>query len=116
MGGDYLLAPSRGNRPDNRIIVVIRIRINENILKFLFGQELGHCLCEHGFAGTGAPDHHDMPALDSCLLDDLDRVFLADDLVDKFCRYLDLGGYRYHARAGCGSGGGPVRLHFVLTR
>ncbi len=79
-----------GNGPDDRVVGIVGVRVDEDVLEFLFWQELGHGLCKHGLTRTRAPDHHDMPALDRGLLDDFDRTLLADHLVDQFCRDLDL--------------------------
>ena len=84
VGGDYLLASPCRDGPDNRVVLVIRIRIHEDVLQFLFWEKFGHRFGEHGFAGTGTADHHDMPPLRRSLPDDLDCMLLPDDLVDEF--------------------------------
>ena len=91
MGSDDLLPPPGRNGPDNRdYFESSEFGIDEDILEVLLGEELGHRLGEHGLTGTRAADHHDMPALDGCLPDDLDGVLLADHLVDQSRRYLNI--------------------------
>ncbi len=81
VGGYDLLTPACCHGPDHRVIIVIRVRIDKNVLQFLLWQELCHRLCQHGLPGTRAPDHHDMPALDSGFFNDLNCMFLTDDLI-----------------------------------
>ena len=90
VGTNDLLAATGGYGPDYRVIGIIGVRIDQNVQQFFLWQELGHCFCKHRLAGTGAANHHDVPALDRRLLDDFHRTLLADHLVDQFCGYFDL--------------------------
>ncbi len=92
VGSDDLLAPPGGDRPDNGVVGIVGVRVDEDIEKILFWQEFRHRLCKHRLTRPRAPDHHDMPALDRGFPDHFDRTFLADHLIDQFCRDLDLGG------------------------
>ncbi|OQC70430.1 MAG: hypothetical protein BWX50_00817 [Euryarchaeota archaeon ADurb.Bin009] len=90
MGVDNLLAATGGHGPDDRVIVVLGVRIDQDILQFLFREELRHRFGQHRFAGPGGADHHHVPALDRCLPDHLDGMFLTDDLIDEIRGYIDI--------------------------
>ena len=89
MGRDNLLASSYRHGPDHGVVGVVRVGVYKDILQLFLGQQLCHRFCEHGFPGTGAADHHDMPALDRSLPDDFNCMLLADNLVDQLGRNLD---------------------------
>ena len=90
MGSNNLLAPACRDGPDYRVIIIIRIGIDEDILELFLWEEFCHCLRKHGLSSPGASDHHHVPPLYCSLFDDLNRVFLADDLVNQLGRHFHL--------------------------
>ena len=90
MGLDYLFALRRRDRPDLRLVAVVRIVVDENVLQFLLREELAHGLRQHRLAGPGGADHHHVAALFGCLQNDVAGVVLPDDLIDEAVRNSDL--------------------------
>ena len=91
LGGDDLLPLPRWDHPDLRLVRVVDVRIGQDVLELLLRQEVDHRASEHALARARLPDQEHVPLLGRGLLRDLDRVVLADDLVEEPRRHLYLG-------------------------
>ena len=92
---DDAVASASGNRAHAGLVLVFLVRIDQNVLEGIAGQEFGHGPGEHGLARTRIPDHQHVTALFSGLPDDDRAGFLADDLIDQTVRNRDFFGRRH---------------------
>ena len=92
---DDAVASASGNRAHAGLVLVFLVRIDQNVLEGIAGQEFGHGPGEHGLARTRIPDHQHVTALFSGLTDDDRAGFLADDLIDQTVRDRDFFGRRH---------------------
>ncbi len=90
VGVNDLIALARGNRPHLRLVAVVRVVIDQDILKLLFRKKLGHRLRQHRFPGSRRADHHNVSPLAGGLDDHIAGVLLADDLIDETVGDLDV--------------------------
>ncbi len=92
LGGHDLPPLPCGDDPDLRLVVVLRVVVDDGVLQLFRGEELRHGAREHGLARAGVPDEDDVALLLRGLLDDRDGGVLTDDLVDQVLRDLDFRG------------------------
>src|SRR6266508_611107 len=88
---DDLTALAGRHDADLRLVRVLGVVIDDDVLKFVPREEFGHGASEHRLARAGIADEHDVPLLLRSLPDDLDGPLLPDHLVDEPLRDLDLG-------------------------
>src|SRR6266540_2564786 len=91
LGVDDLAPLAGGHDTDLRLVRVFRVVVDDDILKLVPREELGHRAGEHRLARARIADEHHMPLLLRGLPDDLDGPLLADHLVHEPIRDLDLG-------------------------
>src|SRR6266700_1131670 len=100
---DDLTALTGRHDADLRLVRVLGVVVNDDVLKFVPREEFGHRAGEHRLAGARITDQHDVPLLLRSLPDDLDGPHLPDHLVDEPLRGLDLGDRNERAQKFCRS-------------
>ncbi len=85
----FCTAGGHGSNP--RDVFIVFVRVNQNVLKGVFGKQVGHGLRKHGLARSGVADHQHVAALFRGFLDDDRTGFLTDDLVDQTVGDGDVG-------------------------
>jgi hypothetical protein len=90
LGRDDLLALAGRDDADAGLVGVLQVGVGDDVLEVLRREELGHGLGQHRLPRAGVADHHDVALLLGGLLDDLDGLLLADDLVDEAVRDLQV--------------------------
>ena len=92
LGSDDVLGFPRGYDADGGGVGVFVVGVDDDVFEFAFGEEFGHGSGDHGFAGAGVADEHDVAFLFCCFFDDGDGLVLADDLVEEAVGYFDFFG------------------------
>ena len=88
---DDLPALARRHDADFRLVRVLGVVIDDDVLEFVPRKEFRHRAGEHRLARARIADEHHVPLLLRGLPDDLDGPLLPDHLVDEPLRDLDLG-------------------------
>ena len=90
LGVHDLPALPRRDDADLRLVRVLRVVVDDEVLELVPRDEFRHRPREHRLPRAGVADQEHVPLLLRRLPDDLDGGLLSDDLVDEALRDLDL--------------------------